>query len=362
MALLFIDGFDHYATAEIEQKYTQITVGPTHAPTIGAYGRRSTNGMRWNCTNSFPSRPVRKTTVPGNATAIIGFSVYWEGGFASIGTGLSDSVTSNNNGSGTSVGLLYLLQGGSTQLWFRVNTAGRIVAMRGSTELGTSSTGLTNLATSYVEFKALIHASAGTVDVRIDGASVLALTGIDTMETATAAWDEFAIGHVGGPSSLIVQIDDLYVADSTGSDVNDFTGDLRIDVCQPTADGAATSFTPSSGSDNFAMVDEDAADGDSTYNESSTVNHIDSFTTEDAPTSNPIIAVAVTMQARKTDAGSSTIAGLARIGGTDYPGTDQATPSSYAFHQQIWETSPATTAEWTEAEFNAAEFGYKKTA
>ena len=42
MALLFMDSFDHYATADITEKWTAST--GTFA--IGAYGRNSTNGLR----------------------------------------------------------------------------------------------------------------------------------------------------------------------------------------------------------------------------------------------------------------------------------------------------------------------------
>ena len=40
MSLLFIDGFDHYATADITKKWTTAS-----AATIGVTGRRGTGGV-----------------------------------------------------------------------------------------------------------------------------------------------------------------------------------------------------------------------------------------------------------------------------------------------------------------------------
>jgi hypothetical protein len=356
MALLFVDSFDHYATAALLQKYTQMSGGTAADPTIGAYGRRSTNGVRWSTTND-SGKALRKVIGASGATAIIGFSFVQTGAFSGLHVSTNASFAAQSNI------VCMFLQGGTNQVWVRINSTGTLSVLRGSTVLGTTTNALSVGVTYYIELKVLLHDSTGTVGLRVDGVSWLSLTGQDTVNTSSATWDEFAFGHVSSNLTTITwSADDLYVADGSGSDLNDFAGDVRIDVCQPTADGAATSFTPSTGADNYAMVDEAEADGDTTYNESTTVNHIDSFTTENAPSSAAIIAVAVTVQARKTDAGASTIAGLTRISGTDYPGSNQATPSSYAFHQQIWENSPATSVAWTTAEFDGAEFGYKKTA
>ena len=63
---------------------------------------------------------------------------------------------------------------------------------------------------------------------------------------------------------------------------------------------------------------------------------------------------------RKTDAGACTARTLARTGGTTYGGTIQSPLTTYAVQPEVLERSPATSADWTAAAFNAAEFGVER--
>jgi len=51
-----------------------------------------------------------------------------------------------------------------------------------------------------------------------------------------------------------------------------------------------------------------------------------------------------------------------RRGTTDYVGADLSPSTSYTYGLQIAQTDPSTSAQWTEANFNGAEFGYKRTS
>ena len=63
---------------------------------------------------------------------------------------------------------------------------------------------------------------------------------------------------------------------------------------------------------------------------------------------------------KKTDAGVCTVAPVIRHSGVDYPGAAITPGTSYAYGLAIAATNPGTSAAWTEAGFNAAEFGYKR--
>lgn len=369
MSLLFADGFDHYATAEITTWWTQIYGAPQNAPAITAsVGRRSTQALRFSFTN-VNTRPVSISLTPGDATCVIGFSFVWTGGSfsdARTGTALNINAFSGSQQANMLVGLL---QGGSGQIYFQITTSGTISVYRLSgttgTLLGTGSIAMNVGVTTYLEFKVLIHASAGTIDIRHDGISSLALTGQNTRGTSTASYDEVAVGHmVGvGATSRTVDIDDLYIADGTGSQWNTFKGDVRVDVRRVTANGTNRDFTPSTGSDDYAVVDETLVNGDTDYLESSTVSHKVDMVTEDAAVSGADIhGVIVAAYARKTDAGAAGHKALVRIGSTDYVGTEVGLTSSYSFKLQVWELSPATGVAWTESEFNGAKFGAQKSA
>jgi len=67
------------------------------------------------------------------------------------------------------------------------------------------------------------------------------------------------------------------------------------------------------------------------------------------------------LDAKKMDAGPATIAPVIRHSGTDYVGAGLSPGLSYAGLLQVAATNPGTSAQWTVTDFNAAEFGYKKT-
>ena len=64
---------------------------------------------------------------------------------------------------------------------------------------------------------------------------------------------------------------------------------------------------------------------------------------------------------KKADAGSCMVAPVIRQGSTDYVGTATAPGTSYGYQVTPYGVDGAGAA-WTEAAFNAAEFGYKRTA
>jgi hypothetical protein len=70
-------------------------------------------------------------------------------------------------------------------------------------------------------------------------------------------------------------------------------------------------------------------------------------------------AVQATALARKDDAGSRSIALVARPGSTDRVGSTQAVSDGYAGYAQVWDTNPDTSAGWTVADLNSSQFGQR---
>lgn len=359
MALLFMDSFDHYVTADVTEKWSSIESGFFGQATINATsGRRSSGGFRINDGGSGNANAyggLRKTLAPGDATGIVGVSVTMPA--------LAPHTTN-----GFPVTMFRL--GTTIQVSLRVNSNRTLSAVRGGwatgTVLGTSSATLPTTAT-YVELKVKIHASTGTVDVRLNGISILSLTGQNTSPGASEAWTVVGLGipsEASSPSwsgtpSLNVDFDDFYVCDGTGAAPwNDMLGDVRVDPRQPTAAGATTGWTPSAGN-NWQNVDELPPNDDGDYNSAASASLTDTFTVQDVPVAGATIyGVQVNLTSRKTDAGTCTIAPVIRHSSVDYQGTAFAPGTGYANNQAIYQTNPGTSAQWTESEFNAAEFGY----
>jgi hypothetical protein len=79
-------------------------------------------------------------------------------------------------------------------------------------------------------------------------------------------------------------------------------------------------------------------------------------------TSATLYGVQVCCGAKKTSAGGGAIASVIRHSSTDNVSAGQNLSTDYTVTTFLHPTNPGTGLDWTEAEFNAAEFGYQKTA
>lgn len=354
MALLFVDSFDLYATADLTAttRYTSTLTGGGTVTIGSGNGRNSTNGFRLTSNAANASGPnLTKGLTTGSATAIIGA--------AYKSSAVATSVP---------IAIFNIMDGGTVQVSIALNSGGKIQAFRGDvnggTSLGTSASSLSTGVFYYIEAKVLVHASAGTVEVRVNGSNTgwLALTGLNTRASATAQWNGFGFGKTTTSSSsangATHDYDDLYVADSTGSVNNDFLGPVRIKAVLPDGAGNSTQFTPSTGS-NYQNVDDAAQDGDSTYNSETTAGEIDLYTFGAIGLTGTVKGVQTNLCVRSDGAGAETIAPMFRISGTNYAGTTVGLTTSYTYASQLYETSPATSSAWTVSEIDGAESGIK---
>lgn len=348
MALLFVDSFDHYVTADVTEKWTT----SAGSVTISAgNGRRGSASFRFVHSSNNVQTGISKTLNPSGSTAILGVA---------FKTSVAPPLISQ---------LLTVQTGTTPQVTLRLNPDMTLSAVRGNfqsgTVLGTTSATLTVAVEAYLELKVLLHVSAGTVDVRVNGVSVLALTGQNTANSGTT-WNAIALGQYDVGSAVgnlhTLDFDDLYVLDGSGSAPwQDFLGDCRVDVRLPSA-GALAQFTPSAGS-NYQNIDDTAPDDDSTYNATSTTGYTDTFVVEDAPVAGAALyGVQVSLSAKKTDAGTCSLASVVRESSSNQVAAAQNPSTSYAYLRTVYQVDPHTSAQWTEANFNAAEFGYQRTA
>ncbi len=347
MALRFVDSFDHYATADILTKYTtKVADSGASGVTIGAFGRNSTSGMRFNrTTNSSGVANYVTKTIDAQATWIVGLA--WKTNLLPAGTA-SESI-------------VQFIDVGTLQCDLRFNADGTLSVTRAGTVLGTTSFSVTTGTFYHIEIKVTISDASGVAVVRVNGDTKLSLSGVDTKNTANASANIIRIGQGVGTQNaglLVTDVDDLYICDGTGSQNNDFLGDVRNEALLPTAAGNYAQWTPSAGS-NFQNVDDATPNGDTDYNESSTTGQKDSFAFSDLASSNGSIAgVTVHCYAEKTDAGPRSIRFFIRSGGVDYFSPNFALTTAYLYYSYTWETNPATSSAWLISEVNAIECGY----
>lgn len=362
MALLECESFDHYATADLTEKWTATGAsGIASAIAISATtGRRRTSSLRWTTgISNGPSGYASKAVTPGSTTCLVGVAV---------------RISANFIGS-AGVALLSIRDQASSQVLLRLNSDLTLSIIRGTmhsgTVLDTTATMLTVGVYHFLELVTTIHSSTGTVDLYVDGTSRLSLTGQNTQQTANTAWDVVALGVVNFVANTVgdgvggtIDWDDVYLADNTGvAPWNAVLGDIRVDPRFPTADGAASQWTPSTGSNHAAMLDENPPNDDTDYNDTSPATNRDTLVVENSviPGPSAIYGAKVVVHGRRVEPVSGTMSPVVRHSGTDHDGTAQGPPiTSYQFISQIYQTNPGTSAQWTEADFNAAEFGYVK--
>ncbi|WP_155301359.1 hypothetical protein [Cupriavidus necator] len=331
MSLIFMDGYDHYATADITKKWTSL---------FGAVSIGATSGRRGGGAMSVPGTSHAIKTLPPSASFVVGSAVNF--------SALASQV------------IFTLLDAGNVQCDLRLNLDGTLSVTRNGTALsgGTSTSALTTGNFYFIEFKVTIadSISANSCKVRVNGVDwITVATGQDTKSTANASANQIRLGAVGNNNAMT--FDDLYVCDQSGSSNNNFLGDVRIDTLYPTSDGANAAWATSSGSTHYTLVD-DATPNTTDYVESSTVTQKDTYGFSDiSHTPVNIFGVQLSIAALKDDAGDRLVKAVTRSAGTDYSGTAQALGTSQLYYSEIRETDPATSAAWTKTNLNAAEFG-----
>lgn len=154
-------------------------------------------------------------------------------------------------------------------------------------------------------------------------------------------------------------------AHTSGTDVRSCCpqGDINFGVIYMNANGTNRNFTPSTGTDDYPVVDEATGNGDTDYLSSSTPGDKISGNYPNVPVAGadlPFVMIAA--QARKESTGTAGHKALFRHGGTDYLGTEYALSTSYKRYQEIYMEKPSDASAILEADVNGDEFGASKSS
>lgn len=351
MALLFLDSFDHYATADIDRKYD--SGGGTIVDKESLGNPEPRNGKQ--CLQNVSNGDLTLMKMfPGNIKWIIGVGIRTDdsqGGSADrdifrVQDFTEDSV---NN---VQLSLQYVA--GSKK--FRVVRGNDIIG----TELGLS-TGTFDLddAWHFLEFECVINNSTGSFKAQFDGVEIdgLTVTGVDTQRSVTTIANAISLRTMALTPATKLWYDDLYIANGDTPGVISMLGDMKVDALFPKADGNYEEFTTSSGTDSFSLVNElPPTTDDTTYVESQTVNEKSSFDMDDAGNFG-IHGAQHVVFLRKTDVNRRKIKHLTRIAGNDHKGDLVRMGDRYTMKTNMWETNPQTGSRWLHSEINGAEFG-----
>ena len=343
MALRFLDGFDHYATPQLQAKW------PSQGNSLGSacsiaqgQGRESGGGA---------------LSVGGNNGSVLTTANFASESTWTVGAAVKPSQLLNTPlsiGDSTS---------GHIQLTVGVNSSGYLYATVAAGTYTATTLPLSVGVWTYIEGQVVISATAGTVTLRVNGNTVVSETGINTANGGTLTANTLLVGGAsfGQPNwNPVGYLDDLYLFDGTGSANTTFPSAIPTVQCLwPNSPGSNAQWTGSP-YQNFANVNDETPDGDYTVNQSGTAGQLDTFNHDDLrPDTGTVFAVQHCLTARTATATSHTIAAAEYVGTTSYVDTAQTLATGYSCLTFPHDTDPATGAAFTIADVNSNQYGYE---
>jgi hypothetical protein len=359
MAVLFFDGFDDYTTKNSSTAGMQTggwtlagntngstpLSGTNRNPDASTVANRHLNYS--NPTSSFIQDAVDLGT---NYTALGGGMCFYTNQL------LTDWANATLKGERI---IAWYDQSNVYQCELVVDWFGRLHFCRGSTILASSPLDEYALIRSDVwaglEWEIEFSQTVGEFRLWKDNVQIINATGLDNCDTANANC-RYVRSSVSNGLDSDMYIDDWYITDGLRLGGNPLCISLH-----PTTDGGVNVWTAFSGTDEFAMVDENASDADTTYNQASTAGDESRHGCEDLPSYiTDVIAVGAYALLRKTDAVAREARVLLNSGGTESLGNTLTLTTSYASSRiGVLETDPNTAAAWTLTNVNAVEVGYE---
>lgn len=200
-----------------------------------------------------------------------------------------------------------------------------------------------------------IHDSLGSVKIWIDGELIVDLSNVDTKNGVNNASRFYLRAQGSAASANSARYDDVRIDSGTLIQIPEG----RVATFVPISD-IEKDWTPSTGADNYAMVDELTADSDTTYNSANTVGARDRFGLSQM-TFNPdqIYAVMVACAARKEDVATRRIASILDSGGVEVQMPDNYLSTNWTWDRHILELNPDGNIPWTKTAVNALTLGYE---
>ena len=351
MALLWCDGFDHY--------------GSTAAMLNGAWAEVA-SGVGLSTTG--PRTGTHQMRMPPNTGSLTIARRVLGGAKTTVGLGMALYVTGLPPGNDEQQIFRWSDATNAVQLILFLQSTGVVELKRGGTvSLGAyAAPCIVANAYQHVECIAFFSQTVGTFECRVNGVTVLSLSGIDTCATANVECSQVNIcGSFGGAgfSSTETRVDDLYCYDNTGTYNNTFIGDRRVLTLFPDANTATADWTAVGAASGYLCIDEATPNDDTDYITAATVGLVSQFGLQNLPAGISVVnAVVMVERARKTEAGTantqvSIVSGASTTNGADKPLTE-----IYTYRQDVFQTDPATAAPFTPAAVDALQFKVTRTA
>jgi hypothetical protein len=327
MSLIFMDGFDAYgANGNDSSPFMQTSQWDSARRCFGTSDTRTGVGLAVLLAQDQPGQGQGAASVATDLKDgfVVGFAVKTENpGFQELARFLHDDLLGHQ----------------ATQLSIFQNGVAGISVLSPTGSLVAASLPNTFFPSvwQYLEVKITFGASGG-FEVRVDGATLIAYTGVVGAGSYTAN----ILAYTAQQSSGLF-LDDLYICDlSAGAPYNDFLGDCAVHTVFPTADNGPNTMTQvGGGSGHFTSVREVQSDEDTSYVESDVAGQEECYSVGTLPADIiDVLAVAVVGRAKKSAPGIAKYELVAKSGGSNTVSAPINTNVNYFSHRMIMTTVP----------------------
>lgn len=234
---------------------------------------------------------------------------------------------------------------------------GKLMFYSGSNNYENSTLTISADTWYYFELKVVANNSTGSYEVRIDGVTWMSGSGVDTQNGSNPYHTVF---RLEGGTGLSISFDDLYCLDST-TGLAGFQGVHRVVALNPSSDDTIT-WDRSTGSDNYAVVDDGLEIDDTDYVSTGDTPEQDLYGYEDLAGEVTIVHGVQVMAEADIDSGSLNLAQVVKSGATTSVGANTLLTPGDTTLVRVIEDDPDISGDWTPTTLNAALFGIKAIA
>lgn len=335
MSMLFIAGFDQCTNVTTDWD----GIGAPGSGSNDLSGNFSRTGVGCYISNS-PFGPFKGT---GNKTSLI--------------AGVAVKC------SGVPAGQVFVFFSGGVsgvdQIEVTINDDGSLSLTTFGATFGTTVPGLIFTGVyAYVELQSTCNSITGSATLRVNGATVLSVSNINTNRAGTGFFDTVQLRGPGG--GLTSTFDDFYLFDTSGAANNSLAGAVKVYTVYPVSDNTPLQWTPSTGTTHFNLVNGVPAESQTTYVSDATVGNTDQYlyNLNPVPSSVSILGVQHGLNSFLDAAGSGSIG--SSCGGIVAGSVALSTSGhQYSFPR---DTDPVISGPWTLANLINRQFGPNRTA
>lgn len=359
MAIIWLEGFDHYGTTPNGGRDAMLAgpwveFGVSTIPAVSTAQSRTSGAsllIPGSNTNQASMNFARRLLGASLSQFGFGTAVY-----------LASLPAVNNI-----LGFGFNTAANGRNITFCFQSDGTIQVYKGSAAsgalLGTSAQVMTAQAWNHVEVYVSHSETIGVVEVRVNGVTVISVTGADTSSAPSAS---VRVGNqstgVNSNTTPAMYLDDMTCWDTTGTRNNSFLGPQKVVLNMLAEDTEVADWIVVGAASGVAAISEVPPNGDTSYIGASAPGETSEFTV--SPLDENVVAVTgiyLPAMMRQSQPGVTWVQQGMVTDGEFAPGQDRPITEAYTYWGDVIEVNPATGLPYTRAQYNSSRRRFVKT-